>query len=253
MKKLSSPEKASYICIAAAFAGIIITTLALNAMCEYDAVRPVEFFIVPVCALFAAIGIKKSGAEGAIMLTALCLTICADFVMVILEDYYPISLAFFSAAQLAYYARILFVRKAGAQNFKYLTASVCARAAVCACIVAAATLILPQEKLLAALAAFYFANLAANFTEACLLCAKRTRGNVQDTGPYAIFAAGLALFICCDICVALNAADTAGIDMPANLLYAISLLIWIFYAPSQALLALSVKRGLICRGSAQTN
>jgi len=51
---------------------------------------------------------------------------------------------------------------------------------------------------------------------------------------------GMVLFLGCDICVALFNLSAAGIDSPA-LSAAAGALIWVFYAPSQALLALSAK------------
>ena len=55
---------------------------------------------------------------------------------------------------------------------------------------------------------------------------------------WACAALGMALFVGCDICVVLYNLDMAGIHLPA-LSRAAGDIIWVFYAPSQALLAVS--------------
>lgn len=211
-------------------AGIFIASLTLNAMREYDAVRPVEFCIVPICLAIAALRLNETKADGALLCGALAFTIAADYFMVLLESYYELSLAFFSAAQLFYWARILLLRR----SKKYAIVSACVRAAFCIILCSVGTVLMRGAWLLGALAAFYFANLAINAVEAFMLCRKDK--------SFLTFAAGLLLFIGCDICVGFNAAYMAGIHITSKGYYALSLLIWIFYMPSQVLLSLSAKK-----------
>ena len=101
----------------AAIAGIFIATIAMNAMRLYNAVRPVEFCIVPLCIILAALNMAggvKSNAEDArrkgegagcrevvadrvLLMCALACTMCADIFMVLLGGFYPLSLSFFAA------------------------------------------------------------------------------------------------------------------------------------------------------------
>ncbi len=237
MKFVTGFKKGAFLTLAAALAVIFAATIVMNALREYDAVRPVEFFIAPICAAAAALFIRENKTEGTLVVAALLSTTCADFFMVILEDFYLISLTFFSAAQLLYYARILLAR--AKEGKKYIAASVCIRAAVSIAVCAAAPFVVPQAGALAAFAAFYFINLAANCAEACVLCVY-VKGRGRQTIFSAItFAAGLALFVGCDVCVALNVARVAGITLGDGAIYAVNILIWTFYAPSQAALALS--------------
>lgn len=231
MKRRHTAAAAAYILLTAALAGILIATTALNVLKKYEEVRTVEFFIAPTAAVIAAVALLENGKdrlkENITVLAALIFTTCADYVMVILNTNYPLSLAFFSAAQLCYYARILCIRA----DKKYFAVSGPVRAGICAAGVIAAALVVPDGTLTAALAVFYFLNLLLNFAEAACLC--------KRAGRYIVFATGLLLFIGCDVCVGLNAADIVGIRIPSDWRFAINIIIWLFYVPSQTLIALS--------------
>lgn len=206
---------------------IFAASMALNAMREYDAVRPVEFCIVPLCAVYALTRLKECGRDGTLVLAALFCTICADVFMILLEDFYPLSLAFFSAAQLFYCARIHIFRG----SIKYTAVLLAVRAVCSAAILAAGAALFPDDAALVCLAGFYFLNLLFNAGEALALTPRGKR--------YILFAAGLVLFAGCDVCVGLNAGYTVGLYIGSAGLYAVNLLIWIFYMPSQILLAMS--------------
>ncbi len=51
---------------------------------------------------------------------------------------------------------------------------------------------------------------------------------------------------CCDICIGVYNGCMIGLDLPAKTADTIQSLIWIFYMPSQVLIALTVSRGGIC-------
>lgn len=249
MKVKFTPMRAACAVTGAAIAGIFIATIAMNAMRLYNAVRPVEFCIVPLCIILAALNMAggvKSNAEDArrkgegagcrevvadrvLLMCALACTMCADIFMVLLGGFYPLSLSFFAAAQLLYCARIQLYRR----NKKYTAAALSVRAAASVVLCVAAVCIMPGNELLGAIAAFYFINLIFNAAEAALLAA---RGRTKEL---LLFALGLVLFIGCDVCVGLNAGGMAGIKISPAGLYAINILIWVFYFPSQVLLALS--------------
>ena len=220
-------KSAAFIVLAVLALGVLTASLALNALREYDAVRPVEFCIVPICLALAALRLKESGTDGALLCCALAFTIAADFFMVLLNSGYELSLAFFSCAQLFYWARIQLIRRSG----RYTAISACVRIVLSGILCTVAAIIVKNGALLGGLAAFYFVNLTINAAEAFMLCRKNK--------SYFIFALGLLLFIGCDVCVGLNAAYMAGIKISGGGYYAINLLIWIFYMPSQMLLCLS--------------
>lgn len=247
MKVKLTPVRAAYTVTGAAIAGTFVASIAMNAMRLYNDVRPVEFCIVPLCIILAALNIagrlkhdakdtsckdsmrRKAAADCVLLICALACTMCADIFMVLLKGFYPLSLAFFAAAQLLYCARIQLYR----QNVKYTASALCVRAAASVVLCVAAVCIMPGNELLGAIAAFYFVNLILNAAEAALPAAK------EHTKGLLLFATGLVLFIGCDICVGLNAGGMAGIKIPPEGLYAINILIWVFYFPSQVLLALS--------------
>lgn len=231
MGNLSLPRRAAYIATAAIFFAVFIITVVLNAAEMYRAARPVEFCIVPLAIVLLAIAPNRQKRDRIIVLCALVCTTCADFFMTLFDAYYEISLAFFSAAQLLYYTRILIERLNGGR--RYLVVSLCARIAASIAVCMAAPFVMPQNGLLAALAAFYFLNLAINCGEAFALC-----GHGRQ---FLLFAIGLLLFVGCDVCVGLKAASLAEIAISGGAYRAVSTLIWVFYAPSQALLALSVR------------
>ncbi len=85
----------------------------------------------------------------------------------------------------------------------------------------------------------YIVMLAGNCVDAFLLC-RRSRQNL-------LFALGLLLFLCCDICVGLdNAGSVIGLNFPSAFINVIQYLIWVFYMPSQVLIACSVRKGGLC-------
>lgn len=207
-------------------AALLAAITAMNALRLYDAVKYPEFCIVPLCLAYT-LAFTRGNRDKALLACALGSTVCADFVMVLLQDHYEISLIFFSAAQLLYCARIQLCRA----NRLYSAIALPLRAALSAAMCAAAAVIMPSDVILGTAAAFYFTNLIINTAEAFAL--------IKGGKHRILFAVGLLLFAGCDICVGLNVGDMAGIELSKNGLYAVKLLIWIFYLPSQAMLALS--------------
>ena len=215
------------IILAAAAAALFAALIALNAMRRYSDVRIPEFCIVPLCLVFALCNFKNfASVDGILTVLALIFTTCADYVMVLLNTNYPLSLCFFAAAQVTYCVRIQLMRR----DLKYLAISLPLRVIVCAATVIGIGVPFEWDALLV-LAAFYFTNLIFNAAEA-LLMVKRGLKNI-------LFFAGLLLFAGCDICVGLNSAGEVGLELSAAGLYAVNILIWVFYMPSQILIALS--------------
>jgi hypothetical protein len=96
----------------------------------------------------------------------------------------------------------------------------------------------PEPLLIASV--IYFTGLLTNTMRAVIAAFNRTK----DRGMI-LFAAGLALFLLCDINVGLFNL-TRFITIPQDIYSVInslsSVLMWVFYAPSQALITLSIEK-----------
>jgi uncharacterized membrane protein len=95
-------------------------------------------------------------------------------------------------------------------------------------------------EMLLVITVFYFISIVTNVIRA-VMNAHRSKNRIGSR----IFAAGMILFLLCDINVGIfNLTDY--LSLPQTLydrLYALSsILMWTFYAPSQLLISLSVKR-----------
>ncbi len=160
---------------------------------------------------------------------ALLFTLCADYFLVLRGDRYLAAMLFFSVVQLLYAGRLL-SREAKRRRALHLgiRGGTVLAALAATCLVAG-----ENTDALALVSLFYFADLLVNTLFAFL----DTRG--RGLLPY-----GLLLFVLCDIFVGfsmlrayLPLGDGALISFltspPVNMA-------WVFYAPSQTLLSLSV-------------
>lgn len=152
----------------------------------------------------------------------LVLTLVSDLFLLVLGGFYEVGLVTFIGAQICYFARIK-------RTKIWFVISVALRILlpVVAIIVLAS---LGEANALYVLVAIYFVQLVTNFAEsvtAAILAKDRA-----ERAKYIVLSAGFALFIGCDICVGLtNLFDGMAND-----------LIWLFYTPSQVLIALSHRR-----------
>ena len=142
---------------------------------------------------------------------AFCLTLAADWFLLIQNTHYPAGVLFFLLVQ-AVYAHIL-VQK-GCRLLLPLRTFLLALSQI-------VLVLLKRCDLLNSMVLFYFTllvgNLFSSFTN------KKLR----------IMSGGFLLFVCCDICVGLfNLLD------PGTARNVAAILMWIFYLPSQVLLAL---------------
>ena len=187
---------------------------------------PVKYAGTLLCVAVAAASIALRGKDGIVVAVGLAFTAVADLFMLVLNRYYEISLIAFIAAQTTYAFRIYMT------NGRKPWISIGIRAGL---IIAVLAILggLGSLNLLTALVAIYFPNLLVNMVEAFLLVKKGRR--------HLLFAIGLALFVCCDICVGLNNfGPVLGVELPNALNMAVLFAIWIFYLPSQVCIALSV-------------
>ena len=146
---------------------------------------------------------------------ALALTAGADWFLLVRNDCYALGIGLFLCVQTVYFLRL---RRAGAGSAYPLRSGLALGAGLA---VYAAGMAAPLNLL----AALYFSQLLSNTALAWTLKGRSRR----------LFALGLTLFVGCDVCVGLfNALP------PASSLYpAVSVGMWLFYLPSQVLIALS--------------
>ena len=149
---------------------------------------------------------------------ALIFTAAADVFLLVLDRWYAAGVLCFIVVQILYAARLQ--KESGPSVLSFL-------------LPAAAGLLVYTSYgfgLTEALAGAYIALFAVNLARACLL-AKRS-----PERRWILFAAGLALFFCCDLCVGLhNMPDMGG---PALQRFA-NVAMWGFYLPGQVLIRTS--------------
>lgn len=169
---------------------------------------------VILCALFSALCACRT--DDWFLVQALVFTVCADWFLLVRGENLLAGVLLFWMVQMGYTARLLRVR---APLRPWLRLGLMALAE------AALFLTGMMTSLLNAAAGVYFSMLVSNAILSWTLSGRRWRR----------FSAGLSLFICCDVCVGLfNSGLLSG--APYRL---VSLGMWLFYLPSQVLIALS--------------
>ncbi len=170
---------------------------------------------------------KKRVSEDLIRL-GLIFTLCADFFLVVLGDHYEAGMCFFLPCQLSYFLYTYLAEERTAVK----RANIISRTALSGVILLLVLVVLGESAdFLAAISAVYYVNLVLNTVFAFL-----------NFRRMPLMAIGLALFCLCDLCVGLNTLflDYLNTD-PAFLTILYSkyhLLCWVFYQPSQVLIAL---------------
>lgn len=188
--------------------------LAMDFTVQRDQTVPVKYFGILLCLGFALLARVKWGGDG-LAPPALALTAGADWFLLVRGDHYALGIALFLCVQTVYLLRL---RRAGAPAAWPLRAGLALGAGLGLYALQMAT----PVNLLAGL---YFSQLLSNTILAWTRPGRRWR----------LFALGLTLFVGCDLCVGLF-----NVLPPAAPLYpAVSLGMWLFYLPSQVLIALS--------------
>lgn len=174
---------------------------------------PIKYGGILLCLAFAALCALRGGDR--LVPAALALTVGADWFLLVRNDHYALGVALFLGVQTVYYVRL---RRNGAGSGWLLRSALALGAGLAVC---AAGMAGPLNLL----AALYFSQLLSN---TALAWTRKGRG-------FRTFALGLTLFVGCDACVGLfNALP------PGSALYpAASIGMWLFYLPSQVLIALS--------------
>ena len=188
----------------------------------------IKYASILLCALFAVLWALAGGGDR-LTAGALVLTAGADVFLLLLDAHYGWGLLLFCGVQLCYFLRLRALGCGslwGARLGLFLLSLAALRVL---------GLLDPLDPL-DALALFYFVNFLCN-----LLCALFCPGGRAGR----CFSLGLALYLCCDLCVA--AYQFPG-TFPPPLDDAVRVGMWLFYLPGQVLIALSALPGSSSRG-----
>lgn len=187
--------------------------LALDLMGRGSQTIFIKYAGILLCLLFSLLCASRGGDR--LVPIALALTACADWFLLVRNDYYALGVALFLCVQTVYFLRL---RRAGTGSGYFLRSGLALGAGL-------AVYAVHMASPLNLLAALYFSQLLSNTVLAWTRRGKRWRR----------FALGLTLFVGCDACVGLfNALPAASPLYPAA-----SVGMWLFYLPSQVLIALS--------------
>ncbi len=236
MKKLDfSVKNIIFLAFIAIEAIIYITFNILSATLPGDPIY-LKYAGVLLCLAVAASMIWFYRDKDAVILTcALVFTAISDLFILVLDDYYQIGLVTFIATQTVYLYRLY------RDRMDKIKITVLIRVLLMALMLAVVDVIMADNgglNFMLAEVCVYIIMLAGNVVDAFILCGRGFK-NI-------LFAVGLLLFLCCDICVGLdNAVGIIGLNLGAAG-RPIQFLIWVFYMPSQVLITLSVSRGGIC-------
>jgi hypothetical protein len=200
-------------------AAIYCAFLILDSVGLYHVSATVKYLGIIACFVFACAFSLLGGGKNFLVPVALALTLVADLFLLVLGKYYEVGVAVFIMAQSTYFAHLCVMRgKAKLSIILRLSVIVALEL-----IIAVAGIF----SVLNALCAAYFTMLCFNLIDSALLINKESRA--------VLLTVGFALFILCDVCVGLN-----------NLLPPLSALaplvsygMWLFYFPSQTLLAMT--------------
>lgn len=187
-----------------------------------------DYIVVISCFLFSLVYfIIKRNSNTLIFVIAFLFTILADTNLLILDDNYELGILEFIIVQFAYFWYIL-KNMYTKDNYSYLIAI----RLITIVIGVIASLIVQTDKLLVCLVIIYISNLVINLIIS-IIPRKRNL----------LFSLGLFLFLLCDICVGcynigdiIDISNTSLFYKIANLPFNIA---WLFYHPSQVLLAIS--------------
>lgn len=180
----------------------------------------VKFAAICLCLLASLTGLGT--ADGRLVALALCLTVGADWFLLVLDSRYEAGVTLFLVVQLLYAYRLY--RHRGGWISRYALFRLAGLAAL---IVSA----LSGRDIFPALSLFYFSNLAANACESALPFVTSRPSDVLNHPLRNRFSLGLCLFVACDLCVGgWNLGVLPGFTRVG---------MWLFYLPSQVLIVLS--------------
>lgn len=165
--------------------------------------------------------------DSLVLTGALISTAISDLFILVINDFYEIGLVTFIITQSIYFYRLYRGRQRA-----YISLFI--RFAAMGVLLG---IMIPKSgmNLLLIEVCVYIVMLAGNCADAWVICNKSLKN--------LLFAIGITLFLCCDICVGLDNAGMVGIELGAGLKNFVGPAIWAFYLPSQVLIVLSVNKG----------
>jgi len=173
-----------------------------------------KYISILLCLVFAAVCAFRGGDK--FVFPALILTALADLFLLVLNRHFIVGVLIFLGAQTVYLIRLRFTFS---KRFTLLRIAL-------PVLIAVLMFALKMGTVLNLLAGLYFSQLVVNALQAWTAKGRRWR----------VFAIGLTLFIGCDLCVAIF--NTQAL-FPAALVSFAEVGMWLFYLPSQVLIALS--------------
>jgi hypothetical protein len=206
----------------------------------------IKFTIIILCFFYVTIiniGSRKVEKQGICLQAGLLFTVIADLFLLVLDSHYFYGVVFFIIVQQIYAIKLEFAQKQDNYNKRFLLHLALMRLLLQISVAVAVCLIvfclgMKPDALLAA-SAFYFASIFYN-----VLFSVRVSLKNKWNRNYLRFAVGMLLFLLCDINVGIfNLSDF--ISLPFTQQYSVfysisSVLMWVFYAPAQILIALSI-------------
>lgn len=213
----------------ALFIAIEICLLYIIVFSSLNGIKYYCFVSILLCLVFTLV-FSIYDIDGILTIMALLFTVISDIFLVLVEPRIQwIAMTTFSAVQILYFARLLLnVKK------KYIKWHLLVRG-ITVFVVEIITVIVLKEKIdyVSLISMFYFANIICNLILSLLQI---------KVNP--VFAVGLALFVCCDLLIGLNSAMGVYINVsPDSFIYKLANpsinLAWLFYIPSQVLIAIS--------------
>ena len=210
----------------------VIVEATLGALIQFTsgtAERILCFSAVLLAMLFAMLSLRKSFSA---LLTAIGLlfTVCADVFLVLIPDGDKLlAMCFFTCVQLFYFVRVF--RENDSNTVR--KCHIISRISILAFAFLLTVIVLGENSdALSVISVLYFANLLVNIVFSFF--------NVKRSP---LFAIGLLLFAFCDILVGFSMLDFYIPISETSLIYLLNHtginLIWLFYVPSQTLIALS--------------
>ena len=177
--------------------------------------------------------VSSSKVDSWLTALALLFTVFSDYCLLLV---YPepriIAMTFFNAVQLCYFLRLA----TASRSRRELVCHIAVRLfVICAAIIMANVILSWQVDTVSLISMIYFANLATNMLFA-----------FYHHDKYLLFAIGLLSFACCDIFVGLGVLVNDYLRLGRDhILWQITHsgvnFIWLFYVPSQTLIAISAR------------
>lgn len=203
---------------------IFFTFLALQLRTGDDPVA-LKYTGVVLCFAYALFCCLSKREYSYFIAGAMLFTCVSDMFIFVLDDYYEIGVTTFAVTQTVYF--LMIYRLLGKKPYISLAIRL-GSAATLICVLAVLGFLSP----LTFIVSIYFTMLVFNAAESVRL--------IKISKKFILLTAGYLLFILCDVCVGVHHLDMLSVDIPAAMLDAVILLTWVFYLPSQTLIAFSV-------------